>query len=672
MYKIDIATWSHDAYFGDSDVLIAFDDFVVYQGEIFYPKRPVIILPGLTGSRLDNNPCEGSDFEVWPDAFTLLTSRYDEHLQHLMLADNGTDPSDECDDIYVNRSTDIENIENGVIRDVASFKFYGPLIDYLKDQDFPVYPFGYDWRLDLKDTANNLDTFIDQVIATTGANKVDIVDHSLGGLLARYYVTSIGANKVGQVISLGTPFLGAPKSLLALRWGSSGFWDSDLIGIGPVYPPRVEEISQNAPAFYQILPTARYFDVNGGGYFRVDGQLKDLNQTRFLINTDHNADLAIDAENFHSNAMDDWGNYPLDVNFTLILGSGELNTPGELHEHTIINWQGFEFVIRDIIYTDGDGTVPTISASLQGNGEDYSGNADIILYKDISHSQLITDNTIVALIADLLAFSQNNSVAGMTIPLSELTTSYGVSNEPFGINGASIAVWGDINIHIYDDQGNHTGPVGNGGVELGIPDSSYDDIEDVVFVTIGGEGNYTVHVEQVSGDYFDLKIRDIQSSLIQRTISYSNVPVNEGGKGSFSYAPGTVEPAPILALDTNNDGITDEFVSPTGDVGLEGNNDFTVPEINVELEGQTGPYGWYVGDVVVTITASDDQTGVSKIEYSTDRGLSVIEYTDEFTVPADQVSLLVIQATDNAGNKNGISTNIGPQKIYVPIIARND
>ena len=35
--QIHLDTWSHDSAFSDSDVLIAFDDFVIYEGEIVYP-----------------------------------------------------------------------------------------------------------------------------------------------------------------------------------------------------------------------------------------------------------------------------------------------------------------------------------------------------------------------------------------------------------------------------------------------------------------------------------------------------------------------------------------------------------------------------------------------------------------------------------------------------------
>lgn len=45
--------------------------------------------------------------------------------------------------------------------------------------------------------------FVDRVLAETGTQKVDLVGHSQGGLLVRYYVSGLGnADKVARVVSL--------------------------------------------------------------------------------------------------------------------------------------------------------------------------------------------------------------------------------------------------------------------------------------------------------------------------------------------------------------------------------------------------------------------------------------------------------------------------------------
>ncbi len=57
---------------------------------------------------------------------------------------------------------------------------------------------------DIPTSAGQLSTFVDKVLSKTGASKVDIVGHSQGGLLARYYLKlKGGASKVQKVITLG-------------------------------------------------------------------------------------------------------------------------------------------------------------------------------------------------------------------------------------------------------------------------------------------------------------------------------------------------------------------------------------------------------------------------------------------------------------------------------------
>jgi triacylglycerol lipase len=55
-------------------------------------------------------------------------------------------------------------------------------------------------------TAQQLSTLVDQVRASTGSAKVDLVSHSMGGLSTRYYVKNLGgAAKVDDFVSLAGP-----------------------------------------------------------------------------------------------------------------------------------------------------------------------------------------------------------------------------------------------------------------------------------------------------------------------------------------------------------------------------------------------------------------------------------------------------------------------------------
>jgi triacylglycerol esterase/lipase EstA (alpha/beta hydrolase family) len=62
---------------------------------------------------------------------------------------------------------------------------------------------------DIRESAKALSSYVDQVRAATGSAKVDLVTHSEGGLVSRWYVKFLGGGaKVDHYISLGTPQYG--------------------------------------------------------------------------------------------------------------------------------------------------------------------------------------------------------------------------------------------------------------------------------------------------------------------------------------------------------------------------------------------------------------------------------------------------------------------------------
>lgn len=55
-------------------------------------------------------------------------------------------------------------------------------------------------------TAQQIATKVNQILAATGAAKVDLISHSMGGLSTRYYVKNLGGgSKVDDFVSLGGP-----------------------------------------------------------------------------------------------------------------------------------------------------------------------------------------------------------------------------------------------------------------------------------------------------------------------------------------------------------------------------------------------------------------------------------------------------------------------------------
>lgn len=220
-------------------------------------QPPVILIPGLMGSRLVTDSGE----EIWPGSLTdVLFSDY----RHAALA---------IDEDTLQPRT--EGTRTGGITDkFAGRHYYDSIIDTLEGaggfqrarvgQTPPTdsrryYVFTYDWRLDNVQTARQLDRFIEGIRGDHDDPdlKVDIIAHSMGGLIARYYlrygtedvtrdnnfpINYHGESRVRRTLLLGTPNLGSVASLKAFIVGRR-------IGLGRVPP----EVLITFPSFYQLF-----------------------------------------------------------------------------------------------------------------------------------------------------------------------------------------------------------------------------------------------------------------------------------------------------------------------------------------------------------------------------------------------------------------------------------
>src|SRR3954468_14598318 len=50
----------------------------------------------------------------------------------------------------------------------------------------------YNWHQSNATTASQISTKVNSILVATGATKVDIISHSMGGLSSRYYVRNLG------------------------------------------------------------------------------------------------------------------------------------------------------------------------------------------------------------------------------------------------------------------------------------------------------------------------------------------------------------------------------------------------------------------------------------------------------------------------------------------------
>lgn len=72
--------------------------------------------------------------------------------------------------------------------------------------DAQLMAFSYNTSQSNATTAQEIATRVDQLLAATGATKVDVITHSMGGLSSRYYAKNLGGDaKIDGWVSLGGP-----------------------------------------------------------------------------------------------------------------------------------------------------------------------------------------------------------------------------------------------------------------------------------------------------------------------------------------------------------------------------------------------------------------------------------------------------------------------------------
>lgn len=242
-------------------------------------KRPLIIVPGILGSRLVNRI---NNEVVWESA---LRSKTDD----LALPVSG--------DLRANRDDLVARdvIESArLLRRAPEIYVYRELVEALENQggyrrgnwETPsadgdtdtFYLFAYDWRRDNVESAQELIRKIESLKAKLNRPDLqfNIVAHSMGGLVARYAamygaqelaenqaVTWAGARHINKVFLFGAPNLGSADAFASLLDGYS--IREGLRRRVPLFRNLTKKDAFTIPSLYQLLPhgaALRFLDEN--------------------------------------------------------------------------------------------------------------------------------------------------------------------------------------------------------------------------------------------------------------------------------------------------------------------------------------------------------------------------------------------------------------------------
>jgi pimeloyl-ACP methyl ester carboxylesterase len=99
---------------------------------------------------------------------------------------------------------------------------YSDIVKELNKMGYKAYTCPYDWRLSLQSIVENkyLQNIIDKAKRESGQDKVILIAHSMGGLVARQYIqSSLYRNDVDTLIMIGTPNNGSAFTYPILEGG---------------------------------------------------------------------------------------------------------------------------------------------------------------------------------------------------------------------------------------------------------------------------------------------------------------------------------------------------------------------------------------------------------------------------------------------------------------------
>lgn len=319
-------------------------------------KRPIILIPGIQGTTLNN--VNDNDFVKIFSGFR----KYYKNIHNLKLKKDGI--SDEKEEMIIERS-DVE--------DLAYFE----IINYLRELGFNVYIFGYDWRISNIENGKRLDAFVKKLAKKLDVKKFNFLTHSMGGLVFSTYLKSKTEQQLetilDKVIICNPPFLGSLEATLNLVIGKSKLFNQrdDFRKVSRTFPAIYElcPVYENSYSYTDDRTKIDYFDYFKNFQHKKDGLEEENTKNKIMI---HRFEALKKVRTEPKKLIFDFSQLPKSIrdNMLILVGSG-VNTRRTLpvvplkqdikDNKSIFNYFDFSQVNEDKI---GDGTVHHLSSTV--------------------------------------------------------------------------------------------------------------------------------------------------------------------------------------------------------------------------------------------------------------------------------------------------------------------
>ena len=642
-------------------------------------RKPVIFIHGVAGSVLKT----GSRY-IWP---TIAPD--DVADLHLVNGPANTEAVD------VVRTYDVGGLG------VEQMQFYGPFLQHMTQErgyvefdleedrsrmtnffllNLPatnqpnLFTFPYDWRRPNASHVATLHAFIQRIRELHGGAKVNLVVHSMGGLVMRRYLLEYGTESVHGVVTVGSPIWGAPESAFRMFTGI-------FFGVGPIdfiNSSAMKASVLSMPGVHELNPSSKYLqhwgfpvftevymDYNDNGIWN-----EGYSASEFRVALDEEAAPQTPALNnitFHGylgGRQDDWSQDDDSVRFLHIIGKQavDVTTVGiEVRARTFSlldllgSPSGLQVFSR--VVGEGDGTVPTLGSQrlpqyyapgtlVREITEPLPGvlSAKQPAGRGAEHTMLMSNTNVWNLINEFLDTGTLTTPAGAADGGPTLLAAQSEARKQVLVMGCSL-------VTIRDAQ-SVSNKVYSGIAVRQIPgvDVTYDSQENWVLVEF--DANRDLVVESAAG-CAAVEIEVQEFDLVGDPVGLHRYRIVAGtNRWQLALAGNEV---PVLAKDADGDGTfePEEEIAPSH-AASGPNTDVHPPDMEVLLSRVNG-------QIQLIVNGSDAQSPPVTIRYRLNGG-PVATYTGAILFAGDSQHTIALFAEDALGHTSGlIQTRLNPE-----------
>lgn len=641
------------------------------------PQVPLIVIPGITGSYL--NKAAGGN--VWPFAPPFL--------------DLTLDPRQPQTDIV---ATDAIRFAIGG-RNIPAL--YGALIESLKRagyheyrrsakgcdraQPATLFVFPYDWRRSNADNAARLHEYIECARQFSPTGQVDIVAHSMGGILSRRYILE-HRGVVRKLVTIGTPWIGVPQALYVLETGQlrGGFNIFDFVLANLT---ALKTLVRYWPGVHELLPAPTYFNL-GGRPFVESGWDIDRDGLDQSFPTTHPQFAAMldrqyipstpgsnNATFYSLFGQTDWRSEPAGVRYYHIIGIQRgAQTIGRVVAAEFAQCSYADGKIRCVLTrgfrvfgTMGDGTVPVLSAARIGNNLNLNARGARLIpliatarnSADVEHVALLSNKDAqAAVIAALLSrptvstFSQQQALATENELPPELP------ELPAESPAVTLRLQGISGLIVHDAFGNNTMPISDtfqpdlpGATIVGIGSP-----EPTAFLEAGSPYTATMTIDTLPGT---LAVTVGTTTNTTRAVRWIDLSLPAGTHLQLLIA---ADGSPTLRADSDGDGSFEVVLPPSVSLLGADANDIEAPTITFSPLASSE-------SSLIHITATDTGSGIHRLLVSLD-GQTFEPYTTPVNIDSATYGNIIAIADDNAGNRRVARATAKDYYVRLPLVFR--